>query len=269
MEFWGVEVKGGESLKVEPGEGMVLHLSQAGLGEIKDKAKESVCLRVKVDGKNLVLGTLSPEKLPQQLFDLVFDRDFELSHNWKHGSVYFYGYKAQNPLGSDEDMLTLPADNGKPETIVAKQEKPPAAKKANEVKDTNAGKQKVKIVEPSKDVESEEDDDDSEESDEFDDSDEVEASKKSSKKRPSDSAAKTPVEKKAKVVTPQKTDGKKGAVHVATPHPAKQAGKTPANKSNRKSPKSEGPNSCKTCNKTFKSDGALDSHNKAKHTAGK
>ncbi|KAK3015721.1 hypothetical protein RJ639_005921 [Escallonia herrerae] len=262
MEFWGVEVKSGESLKVEPGEGMVLHLSQAGLGEIKDKVKESVCLRVKVDGKNLVLGTLSPEKLPQQLFDLVFDRDFELSHNWKNGS-------------SDEDMLTLPADNGKPETVVAKQEKPPAAKKANEVKDTDAGKQKVKIVEPSKDAESEEDDD-SEESDEFDDSDEDdmsddldESDEDTSKKRPTDSAAKTPVEKKAKLVTPQKTDGKKGAVHVATPHPAKQAGKTPANKSNQKSPKSEGPHSCKTCNKTFKSDGALDSHNKAKHTAGK
>lgn len=71
---------------------------QACLGEMKkDKGNESVCLFVNVDGKKLVLGTLFSEKLPQQQFDLVFDKNFELSHNWKNGSVYFYGYKANNP----------------------------------------------------------------------------------------------------------------------------------------------------------------------------
>lgn len=59
---------------------------------------ESVCLFVNVDGKKLVLGTLFSDKLPQQQFDLIFDKDFELSHNWKSGSVYFYGFKAQNPI---------------------------------------------------------------------------------------------------------------------------------------------------------------------------
>lgn len=63
----------------------------------KDKGNQSVCLYVTVDGKKLVLGTLFSEKLPQQQFDLVFDKEFELSHNWKNGSVYFYGYKANNP----------------------------------------------------------------------------------------------------------------------------------------------------------------------------
>lgn len=70
---------------------------QACLGEVKkDKGSESVSLYLNIEGKKLVLGTLNSEKLPQQLFDLVFDRNFELSHSWKNGSVYFYGYKAAN-----------------------------------------------------------------------------------------------------------------------------------------------------------------------------
>lgn len=73
-------------------------LLQACVGEQKkEKGSETVCLFVTVAGKKLVLGTLFTDKLPQQQFDLVFDRDFELSHNWKNGSVYFYGYKANNP----------------------------------------------------------------------------------------------------------------------------------------------------------------------------
>ncbi|KAK4478710.1 hypothetical protein RD792_014208 [Penstemon davidsonii] len=95
----GVEVKSGQPLKVVPGDGMVLHLSQACIGELKkEKGNESVCLFVNVDGKKLVLGTLFTDKLPQQQFDLVFDRDFEITHNWKNGSVYFCGYKANNPF---------------------------------------------------------------------------------------------------------------------------------------------------------------------------
>ncbi|KAK4392101.1 Histone deacetylase HDT1 [Sesamum angolense] len=108
MEFWGVEVKSGEPLKVLPGDGMVLHLSQACLGELKkEKGTESVCLFVNVDGKKLVLGTLFTEKLPQQQFDLVFDQDFELSHNWKSGSVYFFGYKAANPFEEEYPLIWL------------------------------------------------------------------------------------------------------------------------------------------------------------------
>ncbi|KAM7468296.1 hypothetical protein LguiB_015858 [Lonicera macranthoides] len=300
MEFWGAEVKSGEPFLVNPGEGTMLHLSQACLGEVKkDKGSESISLYLNIDGKRLVLGTLNSEKLPQQLFDLVFDRNFELSHSWKNGSVYFYGYKAANhdqypflcyDSDSEEDVPLLVANNGK-------QVKPPTVDNPSAVKDSAPGK-KVKIVEP-KDVKPEEEDSsddsdamsedesDSEEDsesgsdddDEDEDSDEVEETPKKaepSKKRPTESTTKTPLpSKKAKVVTPQKTDGKKGGVHVATPHPSKKAGKTPAtlaaavSKSTQQSPKSEGSHSCKTCNRSFKSDGALDSHNKAKHSSGK
>jgi hypothetical protein len=49
---------------------------------------------LKFGDQKLVLGTLSQEKFPQLSFDLVFEKEFELSHNSKSGSVYFVGYKA-------------------------------------------------------------------------------------------------------------------------------------------------------------------------------
>ncbi|NP_001312463.1 histone deacetylase HDT1-like [Nicotiana tabacum] len=295
MEFWGAEVKSGEPLTVQPGDGMVLHLSQASLGELKKDKAQSVCLSVNIDGKKLVLGTLSSDKVPQQQFDLVFDRDFELSHNWKSGSVYFFGYKATNPFEeeeddeddeeeSDEDIPLTIANNGKPEAKVKE------AEKSNVAKDSASGKQKVKIVEPSKDAKADDEDEstDEDEMSEDEDSDmgegedesdgddesdegEEETPKKAEpgKKRKADSATKTPVpDKKAKFVTPQKTDGKKGSGHVATPHPSKQAGKSPANK-NQQTPKSGGAHLCKTCNRGFGSENALEFHSKAKHSAAK
>ncbi|CAN4121430.1 unnamed protein product [Withania somnifera] len=267
MEFWGAEVKSGEPLSVQPGDGMVLHLSQASLGEVKKDKSETACLSVTIDGKKLVLGTLNSDKVPQQQFDLVFDRDFELSHNLKSGSIFFFGYKATNPFEeeeddedeSDEDIPLTLANNGKSE---AKE-----AGKSIAGKNSASGKQ-VKIVEPSKDdgKSSDDDEDDSDMGeDDSDDSDESEEEtpKKAepAKKRKADSATKTPVnDKKAKLTTPQKTDGKKGGGHVATPHPSKQAGKTP---------KSAGSHHCKPCNRNFGSETALESHSKAKHSAGK
>ncbi|XP_019179585.1 PREDICTED: histone deacetylase HDT1-like isoform X2 [Ipomoea nil] len=301
MEFWGVEVKNGEPLSVEPGEGMVLHLSQANLGEAKkDKGGESICLYVTVDGKKLVLATLNTEKLPQQQFDLVFDRDFEISHNWKNGSVFFYGYLASNPIDDDEEDdefdsdedIPLHTSNGKPDTK-AKPEKPAVAEKANAAKDSALGKQKVKIAEPKKGAKDEDEDESSDEDEDMDDDEDAETGEdvsdsededsedeseetpkkvESGKKRPSESSKKTPVpEKKVKMATPQKTDGKKGSEHVATPHPSKKAaGKTPNNKAaKQQTPKSGGSHLCKPCNRSFGSESALDSHSKAKHGAGK
>ncbi|KAK6926657.1 Nucleoplasmin-like domain [Dillenia turbinata] len=92
MEFWGVEVKAGETFKVELEPGRYLHLSQATLGESKKKGNESVPIFLKFNDQKLVLGTLSPVNFPQISFDLVFEKEFELSHNWKNGSLYFCGY---------------------------------------------------------------------------------------------------------------------------------------------------------------------------------
>ncbi|KAG2674504.1 hypothetical protein I3843_13G124500 [Carya illinoinensis] len=288
MEFWGVEVKAGQPLKVKPGEEKVIHLSQASLGEFKTKGNESVPLFLKFDDQKLVLGTLSTENFPQLSFDLVFEKEFELSHNWKHGSVFFLGYKAFTPEEDDhddfdtdsedeelEDLPLISGENGKAGSTITTQK---AASKPE------SSEKQVKLVEPSKD---DEDDDSSDQDDEDDDDDDAmsfesgddsdddsdeeseETPKKVElgKKRPSDAAHNTPVPaKKAKPATPQKTDGKKGG-HTATPHPSKKAGKTPANSDQAKpqTPKSGGQFSCKSCSKSFTSEVGLQSHTKAKH----
>ncbi|KAI3683853.1 hypothetical protein L1987_84368 [Smallanthus sonchifolius] len=325
-----VEVKSGQPFEVSLSEDKVLHLSQACLGEIKsNKTNESVCLHINIENKKLVLGTLNSERLPQQIFDLVIDKDFQLSHNWKNGSVYFYGYQADQPFeddsyplfkdtyvsltelllccvitdseGSDsdeEELPRVPIANGKKEAkkedkpvVVKKEDKPVTVKKEDDsvAAKKKDGKQKVKIVEPEKDDEDDSDSDDSDSMSEDSDSDEddedssdgddsgdaeEETPKKEQygKKRPNESALKTPVsDKKAKMSTPQKTDGKKAGGHVATPHPSKSNKQVKSEtKSNQKSPASastDGAHSCKPCNRNFKSDGALQSHNQAKHKA--
>lgn len=74
-------------------------LSQAALGEVKDvKGAKYVPLRMKIDNKNFIIGALSVEDRTQLMFDLVFEREFELSHDWKNGSVYFIGYIADDPV---------------------------------------------------------------------------------------------------------------------------------------------------------------------------
>lgn len=302
MEFWGVEVKAGQPLKVNPEVGSVIHISQAALGEgKKGKGNDIVPLWVNINGKKLVLGSLSSEKFPQVSFDLVFEKEFELSHDWKDGSVYFCGYSADNQFdedvedefdeddsSEDEDIRRLITDNGKNES--KGEEAKPAESKGKAAK-----LPKVTVVEPKKDDDSDEDDDtddddedvekvmmdasddsDSEDEDDTDEEDgeeeeDEETPKKAElgkKKRPTESVSKTPVPaKKAKLDTPQKTDGKKGGGHTATPHPAKQAGKTPntSGKSKEKTPKSDSKVSCKSCSKTFNSETGLDSHTKAKH----
>ncbi|XP_021654734.2 histone deacetylase HDT1 [Hevea brasiliensis] len=302
MEFWGVEVKAGEPVKVTPDAESIIHLSQAALGESKkEKGNEPVPLFLKIDDSKIVLGTLSPQLIPQLSFDLVFEREVEISHNWKNGSVYLCGYKSRLPEeeedfsdedSEDEELFPLMnADNGNVQPMV--EDTKPAKGKSIVAKTDSSAKQKAKPVEPKKEIkaEDESDDDESDEDDEEDSSDEEgdsdeemsedseeeddsesedeETPKKAEKgkKRPNESATKTPVpSKKIKSATPQKTDGKKGG-HTATPHPAKGAGKAAANGSSAKAQtsKSGGQFACKSCERSFGSDAALQSHSKAKH----
>lgn len=283
MEFWGVEVKAGETLPVPVEDGHLIHISQVALGDVKNpKSASYVPVRMKVEDKKFVIGTLSADKGPHISFDLVLDKEFELSHDWKDGSIYFCGYTAEQDDGtegpdefydeeedgsSDEEELVL--ENGKPVPAI------PAAKatdsKAAATKPGTSAKPKVTVVEPKKDEsddsddsddESEDDDDLSDESDDdmSEDDDTPVKVEPPSKKRPSSSAVKTPVStKKAKTETPQKTGGKKGSVHTATPHPSKKSEKKTA-----ESPKSSGV-SCKQCSKKFNNEKGLESHTKAKH----
>ncbi|KAJ3693693.1 hypothetical protein LUZ60_009173 [Juncus effusus] len=315
MEYWSVEVKPGETIKVDP-EDKYVHLSQVCRRE--SKKPEDVQLFVKINGQKEEFGTLNQGKY-QIKYDVVFEKEFELSNASKNTSVYFRGYKVVMGDDGDDEMfdslseedseeepapkpvpIKLTTVNGKPKLVEEKpkNEKSKAVKKAEASKpkpmeldedseddsddDESEGDEddsdneepvmKVKDDEDSED-DSEDDEDESgsdEEDDESDDEEEeatpqkVEVGKKRGKEQ------KTPTQdKKAKLVSPagtQKTDGKKGG-HVATPHPAKQAPKTPAAASNDKSktPKSAGSVPCKSCNKMFNSENALQSHTKAKH----
>ncbi|XP_008804388.1 histone deacetylase HDT2-like [Phoenix dactylifera] len=192
MEFWGVEVKPGQTVKCDPGDIKCLHLSQASLGETKKgKGDENVPIFVKFNDQKLVLGTLSAEKCAQISFDLVFEKEFELSHSSKNASVYFCGYKAimQDAFGSDDDFSDDESDseddlqigqkaNGKLD-VKGEQGKSATGKVGNKV-DASAAKPKAKTKESGKadklkadeDAEDDEDEED-EEDEEEDDSEEV------------------------------------------------------------------------------------------------
>ncbi|CAH1447337.1 unnamed protein product [Lactuca virosa] len=96
MKFWGLEVKNGESHDVILGKGNILKLSLASLGEIKEEIEESVSLNIIADRKKIVVGTLHSKRQPQQSFQYLFSEDFRISHDRKHGSVYFYGIKLES-----------------------------------------------------------------------------------------------------------------------------------------------------------------------------
>ncbi|KAH7853528.1 hypothetical protein Vadar_003623 [Vaccinium darrowii] len=197
---------------------------------------------------------------------------------------------------SEEDLPANVADDGKPESQ-AMVDKPPVTQNASTARpDSAASKQNVKTVEPNKVVKTVEEDDSSEddfgtdtsddvadsdededgdsesgEGDTEDDDEEEETPRKVelSKKRPVSATETQGADKKAKFVTPQKTETKKSGSRVDTPYPSKQAGKTLAIQSKQQTPKPAGSHPCKSCNRSFNSENALDSHTKAKHTPGK
>ncbi|XP_073225506.1 histone deacetylase HDT1-like isoform X2 [Cicer arietinum] len=275
MEFWGIEVKPGQSVNVDPNDELegYIHISQVALGEIKkDKSIEPVVLYLKVADQKLVLGTLIKDSIPHLALDIVLDKESELSHNSKTASIYFSGYKVlHGDDGDDSDFSDSDCDHDHEIPVidqaqVAKEVAKLGKTAAKPAAANGASAKQVKIVDPEKDeVESDDDDsdedfsedDDTDASDEMDtdtDSDEDSESDEETpakevtvinkNKRPNGSASKTPVPtKKAKNATPEKTDGKKGA-HTATPHPMKKGGKSPKGSAG----KGQTPNSNKSGN---------------------
>ncbi|GAU35019.1 hypothetical protein TSUD_103420 [Trifolium subterraneum] len=257
MEFWGAEVKVGETLKVDPMEfEACIHLSQVALGESKkDKGNESVVLFVKVGEQKIVLGTLVKDKIPQISLDLVLDKEFELSHNSKTASVHFYSDEEEIPLAIPE--------NGKPETkaedLKVAEPKKANAKAPQHAKNAAPAKpaKQVKVVDPKEESDDESDEDDDELGSSDDEMEDADSDEEDGDDSDEEDEEETPVKK---VST---HDGKK-AGHTSTPHPKKGA-KTP--NTDAKSPKSGGQLSCGSCSKTFNSETGLQQHSKAKHGA--
>ncbi|XP_017630740.1 histone deacetylase HDT1-like isoform X3 [Gossypium arboreum] len=298
MEFWGAEVKSGQSFEVELEDdgSRILHISQAALGEVtsdnkKEKGNGTACIYLKFNNEKFVIGTLSHDKFPQMPLDLALHSKFELSHTWKNGSVYFTGYYVDTPQGSEseEELLEPIVNPVKPHSTASdpttsEQIKIVEPKKAEDSSDdededdtstedemSSEDQEPGMLVngenESNNDTDSDEDDSEEESSDEDPETPEMEKAGPS-KKRSAESATKTPApEKKAKLVTPQKTDGKKVGGHTATPHPSKQARKALITTGQvNQSPKPGGSSFlCKSCGRSFGSENALQSHSKAKH----
>nr|GMD17919.1 histone deacetylase HDT1-like [Ipomoea batatas] len=237
MEFWGVEVKQGQSLKVSPEHDRIIHISQASLGEVKDeKAANKVPIRLKIGGKNFVIGTLSAGDRPQIMFDLVFEKEFELSHDWKNGKEFDFE--------SDEELPIESPENGKlePKVNAAKPAKKPSATEALPSKKLEskpaADPKKVEPVSDDDD-DSDDEDEDGEDSDESmedgeseeDDSEEDESDeetpvkgKPQMKKRPAQPLPETRAPaKKAKQATTDKSGGKKVSPGAKQPQKSPQS----------------------------------------------
>ena len=115
-------------------------------------------LYVTVDKKKLVLGTLSRGNIPQISFDLVFEKEFELSHSLESGSVHFVGYKSPNMMEEEEDF----SDSEEEEEEAAV----PAAVATNggsNVVVKAGSRPKVTLVEAKPESDEEDDDDESDE----------------------------------------------------------------------------------------------------------
>ncbi|KAJ0243981.1 Histone deacetylase HDT3 [Hirschfeldia incana] len=283
MEFWGVEVKCGQPLRVDPGEDMIVHISLAALGEKKNGGNEPVKLYLEVEDQKLVIGTLSHDKFPQLSTEIVLPGTFELSHSWKDGSVFFSGYRVDAHESDSESDDEEPAEPAVAKSGVkqvnfqlpnedakAEEDDDEDDSEDDDDDDSEDEEEEKKVT-----VEADEDDDEEDSSDdeEEDSSDEETPEKKveEAKKRPAEAnTSKTASNKKAKFVTPQKSESKKPHVHVATPHPSKGGKNSASNGESSKqqqTPKSAGPFGCSSCNRTFTSEMGLQSHTKAKHSA--
>ncbi|CAH1420888.1 unnamed protein product [Lactuca virosa] len=99
MEFWGVAVKGRQSFHVKIGERGFVNLSRASLGS---EAQEPVIVYLTVKKKKQLLATLNPMLLPEEELNLTFVQDFEISHNLRNGSVFFFGSKNKHTPKKEE-----------------------------------------------------------------------------------------------------------------------------------------------------------------------
>ncbi|CAF1791970.1 unnamed protein product [Brassica oleracea] len=304
--FAGVEVKSGSPLRVDAEEEMIVHISLAALGEKKNGGNEPVRLYMKVGDQKLVIGTLSHDKCPQLCTEIVLERSFELSHSWKDGSVFFSGYRVDAhesdsypyrcltfdnllmnmllglALLSDDDEPAEPAVTKSGVKQVnfqlpnddAKAEEDDEEDDSDDDEDDDDSEDEEEEKKVTAEVEEDDDDEDSSDDEEDDSSDEETPEKKveEAKKRPAEATtSKTASNKKAKFVTPQKSESKKPHVHVATPHPSKGGKSSGSNGESSKqqqqqTPKSANAFGCSSCNRTFTSEMGLQSHTKAKHS---
>lgn len=70
------------------------------------KGNEDVRIFVKVDNKEILIGTLSDDKYPHFVTGLIFEKEFELLHTSKTRNISIIGYK-YNKLRRQYPLLFL------------------------------------------------------------------------------------------------------------------------------------------------------------------
>ncbi|CAH1446710.1 unnamed protein product [Lactuca virosa] len=89
--FPDYEVKSGKSFYVKVPEDKVVILTKAYLKEDTERVdkNKTIYLRLRVDGRRLVAGSLHPQRRREQVLSLTIDKDFQISHSLSNGSVHF------------------------------------------------------------------------------------------------------------------------------------------------------------------------------------
>uniref|UniRef100_A0A0E0JSJ1 C2H2-type domain-containing protein n=1 Tax=Oryza punctata TaxID=4537 RepID=A0A0E0JSJ1_ORYPU len=264
----------GETMKCDPPGEFYYHISQIALepGELN----ENVQVLVEVDGKRILLGTLSVELRPQLSIDLVFEKEFELLHTSK---IYSDESDEEVPLAiplfpnSDDDKIkeaqnspskfttlkSAAAASPIPEAIVEERKKYGKSKADDDDSDDESdasGEDESDDDEDMIDKQDSSDDDDGESSDE----EETPSNNTKGTNRPVETPLNTPPQKKARLATPI-MDSKAGT--------GKRSGYAKKRTANNDMSEHSAGYACKSCNKTFNTSMGLEAHSKAKHTATK
>ncbi|CAI9301291.1 unnamed protein product [Lactuca saligna] len=89
--FPDYEVKSGKSFYVNVPEDKVVILTKAYLKEDTERVDKdkTIYLRLRVDGRRLVAGSLHTQRRREQVLSLTIDKDFQISHSLSNGSVHF------------------------------------------------------------------------------------------------------------------------------------------------------------------------------------
>ncbi|KAL9332109.1 hypothetical protein ACSQ67_001719 [Phaseolus vulgaris] len=116
MEFWGAEIKVGESVKVDPTEfEACIHLSRVTLGEAKkEKPNELVVVYLKVGEQKFVLGTSPRRKLLKFLRNWLWRRSLNYPTSSKNVGVHLCGYKAYYSVDDSEEHEFIDIDEDIP-----------------------------------------------------------------------------------------------------------------------------------------------------------
>uniref|UniRef100_A0ACD5WC65 Uncharacterized protein n=1 Tax=Avena sativa TaxID=4498 RepID=A0ACD5WC65_AVESA len=264
-EFWGTEVKPGQTASCGAGNESVIRITQVALGETKQR-KEDVVLYVKVVNSKFVIGTLRAKSHPHMMCHLIFDKEFELSHSSETASVFFCGYKGFKSDSTEGENEGKNNGNATAKHGGNKDDDFPSSDDMDTYEDDSISSTDNLTI-PSfidvipKDVSSTYEDVFSSETREYEGTSEKIGKRAAELGQEPDSV-------KANVAPRSgKKSGRKIGSHVAEPYQSQGSSKMVSenSKSKVKLNKSTGDHVCKPCSRTFVTDMALQAHRSAKH----